>query len=102
MFKLTLKTLKFGLLTTLFILSISCSEEPAEPDNGVDGANGFNALVEVQNEDAGENCTTGGVKISVGQDANENGVLDDSEIASVSFVCKGADGSNGATLVART
>lgn len=84
------------------LILFNCSEDPAEPTNGVDG---FNALVDIQNEAAGENCSTGGVKISVGQDSNENGVLDDDEVSSISFICNGSSGSNGEegpALVART
>lgn len=105
MFKLTQKTLKNSLVLSILIFLFNCTDDSKEPTNGVDGSNGFNALVEVQNEESGENCATGGVRISVGQDANENGILDESEIASVSFVCNGADGSDGADgnpLVART
>lgn len=106
MYSITLKSLRtstFLMLTLLFF--ISCSEDPTEPSNGVDGINGFNALVDIQNEAGGENCSTGGVKISVGQDTNENGILDDDEISSTSFICNGtsgSDGDGGPTLVART
>lgn len=107
MLKHTLKSLKTNLLPFLFLISLSCSEGEPGPDGpaGVDGQNGFNALVVVNDEAPGDNCAAGGVKISVGQDANENGTLDSDEIASVSFVCNGADGNdgaNGSTLVART
>ncbi len=102
MFKITLKSLNNVILAIILITSLACSEEGTEPTDGVDGTNGFNALVEVQNEDAGDNCSQGGVKISVGQDSNENGILDESEIVSVSFVCNGSAGENGNTLVART
>ncbi|WP_436516188.1 DUF7151 family protein [Ekhidna sp. To15] len=108
MFKITLKTLKTRLLPLFLIALFSCGEEGTEPTDGVDGTDGFNALLEVQNEAPGTNCSEGGVKISVGQDDNENGILDDAEVASVSFVCNGssgADGSNGengASLLART
>lgn len=107
MLKHTLKSLKTNLLPFLFLISLSCSEGEPGPDGpaGVDGQNGFNALVVVNDEAPGDNCATGGVKISVGQDTNENGTLDSDEIASVSFVCNGADGNegaNGSNLVART
>ena len=105
MLKITLKSLKNTLLVFSLFVAFSCSEEPTEPTNGVDGLDGFNALVVVENEDPGENCSTGGVKISVGQDANDNSTLDSDEIESVSFVCNGSsgnDGSSGPILVART
>lgn len=104
MFKLTLKQ-SATLFLSLFIIFSACNEEATEPTNGVDGLDGFNALVDVQDEPAGDNCPTGGVKISVGQDSNQNGTLDESEIATVNFVCNGgdgADGQSGASLVART
>ncbi|MEQ9008307.1 MAG: hypothetical protein RLP12_10515, partial [Ekhidna sp.] len=106
MFKLTLRQSTF--LLFFLIILIACNEEPTEPTNGVDGLNGFNALVDVRDEPAGDNCSSGGVRISVGQDSNENGTLDESEISSVSFVCNGGDGNdgsngqNGTSLVART
>lgn len=111
MFKLTTKLSNSFLLLFLLITFLSCSEDPTEPTDGVDGTNGFNALVEVENEAAGTNCESGGVKISIGQDTNENGVLDGTEIVSVSFVCNGTSGANGTdgtngananALVART
>lgn len=104
MFKYCLKSLKTNLLLSLVIVAFGCSE--AEPGvDGTNGINGFNALVVVDDEAAGENCATGGIKISVGQDANENGELDTDEIASISFVCNGSsgnDGDTGPTLAART
>lgn len=47
---------------------------------GPAGANGKNALVKTTVEPAGTNCPTGGTKIEVGLDANNNGVLDAGEI----------------------
>lgn len=101
MFRITLNILKTCFL--LFIL-VSCSEDSTDPTNGVDGLDGFNALVSVIDEPVGENCSSGGVRISVGQDVNANGVLDESEITSINFICNGADGNNGSglLLVART
>lgn len=99
---ITQKPAKSSLFILFAFLLLSCSEDPAEPTDGVDGQNGFNALVTVQDEPAGENCSSGGVKISVGQDANENGTLDDSEIESISFICNGHTGDSGSQLLART
>ncbi|WP_462249967.1 DUF7151 family protein [Ekhidna sp.] len=106
--RISLYSRKFLLIILLSTFSISCSEEATEPTNGVDGTNGFNALVEIEEESAGNNCSSGGVRISVGQDSNENGTLDESEITSVSFICNGTDGNNGTNgnnglnLLART
>ncbi|MEQ6165586.1 MULTISPECIES: hypothetical protein [unclassified Ekhidna] len=105
MLKITLKSIKQAFLLSFLLIAFSCSEEPVEGTDGVDGTDGFNALVIVDDEASGENCSTGGVKISVGQDANENGTLETDEVTSVSFVCNGSagtDGSSGPTLFART
>jgi hypothetical protein len=66
--------------------------------NGTNGADGKNTLAKTTTEAAGANCTTGGVKIEYGLDANNNGTLDVSEInASLTkYVCNGAVGATGA------
>jgi hypothetical protein len=45
-------------------------------------------LVKVVPEPEGPNCQFGGQAIETGVDHNQNGVLDDSEVSSVSYVCK--------------
>ena len=66
--------------------------------NGTNGTNGQNTLVKTTTEAAGVNCTTGGIKIEYGLDANNNGILDSGEInASLTkYVCNGAVGATGA------
>ncbi len=66
--------------------------------NGTNGTNGQNTLVKTTTETAGANCTTGGVKIEYGLDANNNGILDLSEINATltKYVCNGAVGLTGA------
>jgi hypothetical protein len=56
-------------------------------------------LVKTTTESAGANCTTGGVKLEYGLDANANGVLDGGEInaALTKYVCNGSAGATGAT-----
>ena len=48
-------------------------------------------------EESGDNCSNGGVKIEVGEDANFNGVLDTDEIddSLTRYVCNGNDGVDG-------
>ena len=67
--------------------------------NGSNGADGKNTLAKTTTEIAGANCTTGGVKIEYGLDANSNGTLDVSEINATltKYVCNGAVGAVGAT-----
>ena len=71
---------------------------------GVNGSNGQNTLVKTTTESAGTNCTTGGVKIEYGLDANNNGTLDVSEINATltRYVCNGATGAQGIQGVAGT
>jgi hypothetical protein len=65
--------------------------------NGTNGTNGQNTLVKTITEAAGANCTSGGVKIEYGLDANSNGTLDVSEINATltKYVCNGAQGTAG-------
>ncbi len=67
--------------------------------NGTNGVDGKNTLAKTTTESAGTNCTTGGVKIEYGLDANNNGTLDVSEINATltKYVCNGAVGATGAT-----
>ena len=64
---------------------------------GSNGVDGKNALVKTTTEAAGANCASGGTKVEAGQDANNNGVLDASEVnASLTrYVCNGAAGVAG-------
>ena len=66
---------------------------------GPQGTNGKNALVNTTIEPAGTNCPTGGTKVEVGLDANNNGVLDLNEInaSQTKYICNGAQGIQGAT-----
>jgi hypothetical protein len=70
--------------------------------NGTNGTNGQNALVKTTTENAGANCTTGGVKLEYGTDANNNGTLDASEINSAltQYVCNAATGTPTLATVA--
>jgi hypothetical protein len=66
---------------------------------GTAGASGKNTLVKTTTEAAGANCSTGGVKLEYGLDANSNNVLDLAEVNATltKYVCNGAVGATGAT-----
>ena len=66
---------------------------------GTNGADGKNTLAKTTNEAAGANCTTGGVKVEYGLDANNNGTLDVSEVNATltKYLCNGDVGATGAT-----
>jgi hypothetical protein len=55
----------------------------------------FRLASSARNEAVGTNCAGGGARIDSGFDANNNGVLDASEIASTQYVCNGTNGING-------
>lgn len=63
--------------------------------NGTDGANGLNTLSLVSSEPSGANCANGGLKVELGLDLNQNGILDNEEIVSENFICNGVDGTDG-------
>lgn len=57
-------------------------------------------LVASVDEPAGENCADGGTAIVAGLDDNQNGVLDDAEIDSTTYVCAtAATGAMGTTVL---
>jgi len=62
------------------------------------GANGIGVLVRVDVEPPGASCAAGGSAVHVGHDLNGDGLLEDVEIESTSFVC---DGSAGETVLIR-
>jgi len=65
------------------VLLANCSKD------GVDGKTSLTRTTQVA---AGVNCTYGGTKIETGIDANNNGTLEDSEVATTQtqYVCDGA------------
>ena len=63
--------------------------------NGDDGANGNNSLLNIVEEPIGDNCSSGGYKVTSGLDLNNNGLLEDSEIQNTEYICNGDDGTNG-------
>lgn len=65
--------------------------------NGNDGVNGHNSLINVTEEISGNNCTSGGLKIEVGIDINNNGILDSVEVQSTHYICNG-DGAKEVRL----
>lgn len=57
---------------------------------GPAGANGHDSLLSTVAEPSGTNCQWGGMRTAAGVDANDNHVLDASEVASTTYVCNGA------------
>ena len=63
--------------------------------NGTDGNTLPAPVATSTHEPAGAICANGGIRFDVGIDANGNGVLDSSEIASTGYACTGATGATG-------
>lgn len=64
-------------------------------DSGSDGIDGFNYEISLAQESAGENCESGGTKVSTGLDINRSGTLESNEISKSYFVCNGIKGETG-------
>jgi hypothetical protein len=62
---------------------------------GIAGLDGFSTITTSLSEPAGPNCEDGGIRLEVGLDINSDGILGLTEVASVSFVCNGANGTPG-------
>ncbi|WNG13563.1 hypothetical protein [Cystobacter fuscus] len=65
---------------------------------------GTNALIRLDVEPAGANCSQGGTAVKSGLDANGNGTLETSEVTHTTFVCnglRGNDGQNGKNSLVR-
>jgi hypothetical protein len=60
--------------------------------NGSAGSNGLNSLVDIVSEPVGANCADGGRKITSGLDVNGDGLLENSEVTTTSYVCNGTPG----------
>jgi hypothetical protein len=67
-------------------------QEVTDTDYVCHGAPGAIPLVEVNSEDLGVNCPAGGLEVTTGLDANENGQLDQDEVASKAYVCNAPAG----------
>lgn len=53
------------------------------------GLTGLSSLINLSDEPPGANCSTGGVKVVSGLDANRDNILEDNEIQNVKYVCNG-------------
>ena len=69
--------------------------------NGNNGADGKNALIKTTFEPAGANCASGGTKIEVGLDNNNNGLLENNEINVIQtkYICNGTNGIEAGTFI---
>jgi len=97
------RTIFVGLAALL--VSVSCSGSDGKTgqtgdtgdtgETGAPGTDGLNALVNVAEEPAGDQCDAGGVRIDIGMDDNANGELDDDEVGNTRYLCNGVAGTDG-------
>jgi hypothetical protein len=82
---------RLSVLLPISLFLFSCGDV----ENGADGLDGLNILVNTEAEPIGATCPSGGTKFTFGGDINGNGVLSVDEITSTTFICNGEDGNNG-------
>lgn len=73
------------LLFALFAFLLSCEKNSDRQGEG--------NLINLTEELAGDHCFSGGYKIDIGIDTNENGILNKDEVKSTHYVCNGNAGS---------
>ena len=66
-----------------------------EQNKGISGNDGYEVLVRTEGRDADHICTQGGADIFIGNDANENGILEELEVTSTTRICHGKEGLSG-------
>src|SRR4051794_13775100 len=76
-----------GVLQPAEVLSSTYACNGVNGTNGSAGTNGLNSLVDTGQEPAGATCVNGGEKVTSGQDANADGVLQSSEVTATSYIC---------------
>ena len=59
------------------------------------GTSGYNSLIKIEDETAGENCAASGKSINTGKDLNRNDILDTDEIDDTQYICNGLAGTDG-------
>jgi len=82
--------LALGLSTYSILLS-----ESLELKSGQSGDNAVEVLIRTEGRNADQVCTEGGADIFIGNDANTNGILDESEVTSTTRICHGKEGLSG-------
>ncbi|MEM9695118.1 MAG: hypothetical protein AAGA56_21425, partial [Myxococcota bacterium] len=79
---------------------VFCGGEAGEP--GQPGDDVGDTLVLTTDEPAGDNCEVGGVRVDVGDDADGDGSLAESEIEQTTYVCSQLDGEDGLSFLVQT
>ncbi|MFY0625413.1 MAG: collagen-like protein [Reichenbachiella sp.] len=91
------KLTKMALLVCICSIS-ACIEQPLEQQDDL-SPEVVNAIVESELIDPGDNCSSGGYRIKAGTDANMNGVLEESELSAINYLCHGENGISSAQII---
>lgn len=92
-----------GVLTEHEVKEISYACNGTSGESGTDGADGTNSLIDIVDEAAGNNCTSGGKKLKIGLDNGKNSstpnnsILEDGEVLYSKYICNGSNGADGST-----
>ena len=94
-----MRTLGLAMAMAIALGGFGCTGDPgpAGPGGG-DGSDGQDSLATTAAEPPGANCPTGGVRIQVGVDTNDDGVLDAGEVTATTYVCNGGGGLSSLVL----
>ncbi|MBE7442682.1 MAG: hypothetical protein HS119_09545 [Flavobacteriales bacterium] len=79
---------------------ISVSYDVCNGTDGLPGTNGTDGLNILAETIPSTSCPNGGVTVNMGQDINNNGILETGEITTTYDVCNGVDGTSGTTYFA--
>jgi len=79
---------------------ISVSYDVCNGVDGIAGTNGTDGLNLLAETIPSTSCPNGGVTVNMGQDINNNGILETGEITTTYDVCNGVDGTSGTTYFA--
>jgi OmcA/MtrC family decaheme c-type cytochrome len=88
-----MRFLGLALSISMLLGGVACTGDRGDqgPPGG-DGNDGDSTLAVTSDEPAGANCPSGGVKLQIGIDADDDGTLDASEVQSTQYVCHGGGG----------
>lgn len=79
-------------LAIFSLLFLACGDDDTSPASK---QNPPSALFAIDEEPAGENCPSGGVRICIGTDEDSDGALSLDEIKSTQYICHGQNGQSG-------
>lgn len=67
--------------------------------DAADGIDGYSTLIHTSTESSDGDCASGGIALTMGLDTNRNGSLDHGEEVNTYFICNGADGVDGKSVI---